>query len=196
MNDPAFVALADTDESRRLHHRLRYAVYCQKHAYEDAQRFPGGEERDEYDETAVHFIAYDPGLREWTGAVRLIPPSAGGLPMSGLAKLSPHVAGLVAQQRVAEISRMCSTGPDVFSALVRACIGYAHEHGYGYLACLTSAPLARLLQRMGVASGSAGDGCDHRGRRRPIIAATAELYRAIPDGPHYTPFSGLGWTPG
>ena len=193
MDEPAWVALADTAGSRQIHHRVRYAVYCQKRAYEDAQRFPDGEERDVYDETAVHFVAYDG--QDWTGAVRLIPPSAGGLPMSGLAKLSPHVAGLVAQQRVAEISRMCSTGPDVFEALIRACFAYAYQHGYGYVAWLTTAPLARLLRRAGVSGSAAGDGCDHRGRRRPFIGNTAELYRAIPAGPHYTAFSALGWTP-
>ena len=69
---PVFVALADPPASKKLHYQLRYQVYCQKLAYEDPTQFPDGEERDQYDEHAVHFLAYDGRRGDWAGALRLV----------------------------------------------------------------------------------------------------------------------------
>lgn len=193
-----FVALADTPGSKRLHHRLRYQVYCQKLAYEDPEKFPDGEERDHYDEHAVQFVAYDGRRGEWVGTLRLVPPEPAGLPMTSLTGLASSVLHLVKQRRVAEISRMCvapvapgakslrhgqSANCDgsalVFYALIRASVAYAFWHGFDHLAFLTTLSLSRLLGRLGIADQSAGDGCDHRGQRFPRIANAVQLYRSL-----------------
>lgn len=198
------VALADTADSQRLHHRLRYQVYCQRLAYEDPTRFPDGEERDCYDEHAVQFIAYDVRRADWVGTLRLIPPDPLGLPMTSLAGLASHVVPLIRQRRVAEISRMCvaPTAPSdassrpgggdsalAFFALIRASVAYACRQGFDHLAFLTTLSLSRLLGRMGIADQPAGDGCHHHGVRYPRIADVVQLYRTLVEAPDDTPYS-------
>lgn len=201
-----FVALADTPASRKIHHQLRYQVYCQKLAYEDPTRFPDGEERDHYDDYAVHFMAYDGRRGDWVGTLRVVPPVPAGLPLTSVTGLAANVVNLVRQQRVAEISRMCvaprptrasrpGVGSDrdssalVFFALVRAGVAYAFRHGYDYLAFLTTVSLSRLLARVGISDQPAGEGCDHRGRRFPRIADAGHLYRSLIEAPEQHPFS-------
>lgn len=200
------VALADTQASRRLHHRLRYQVYCQKLGYEDPGKFPDGEERDHYDEHAVQFVAYDVRREDWVGTLRLVPPEPSGLPLTSLTGLAANVVQLVNQRRVAEISRMCvlpsapgadrlasnddfSSSAMIFFALVRASVAYAFWHGYDHLAFLTTVSLSRLLGRVGIADQPAGEGCDHRGQRFPRIADVAHLYRSLIEAADQHPFS-------
>jgi len=40
------VILADTDEARRVHYRLRYQVYCMEEGFEAHDKFPDRMERD------------------------------------------------------------------------------------------------------------------------------------------------------
>ncbi len=210
-HDPAvFVALADTANSHRLHHRLRYLVYCEKLGYEDPGKFPDGEERDHYDEHAVQFVAYDGRRNDWAGTLRLVPPGPAGLPLTSLTDLKSSVTQLVKQQRVAEISRMCVTseppaptdgehrsarsGPCrdsalIFFALIRASVDYAFGHGFDHLAFLTTRSLSRLLGRVGITDHPAGDGCHHRGLRYPRIADVALLYRNLIEAPDGHPFA-------
>ena len=209
-HDPAvFVALADTANSYRLHHRLRYQVYCQKLGYEDPEKFPDGEERDHYDDHAVQFVAYDGRRKGWAGALRLIRPGPAGLPLTSLTGLKSSVIQLVKQQRVAEISRMCVTSEPpppadgerrssasvsscdsalIFFALIRASVDYAFGHGFDHLAFLTTRSLSRLLGRVGITDHPAGDGCHHRGLRYPRIADVALLYRNLIEAPDGHPF--------
>jgi N-acyl amino acid synthase of PEP-CTERM/exosortase system len=200
-----FVALADTLASRRLHHRLRYQVYCQKLGYEDPTRFPDGEERDQYDEHAVQFLAYDVRREDWIGTLRLVPPEPVGLPLTSLTGLAANVVQLVKRQRVAEISRMCvlPSAPRgdrppvknnygsamIFFALVRASVAYAFGHGFDHLAFLSTVSLSRLLGRVGIADRPAGAGCDHRGQRFPRIADAAHLYRSLIEAADQHPFA-------
>lgn len=205
-----FVALADTPASKKLHHQLRYQVYCQKLAYEDPTQFPDGEERDHYDDHAVHFLAYDGRRGEWAGALRLVGPGPTGLPMSSVAGLSSHVGRLIDLDRVLEISRMCVRAPDaaggkpawqasadvasrtaplVFFALVRASVAYAFQSGISHLAFLTAPSLLRLLRRLGIHQLPAGEACMHRGLRYPRMLDVAGQFRNLIDELHHHPLA-------
>ncbi len=197
------VALADTDETRRMHHRLRYQVYCEELGYEDPRSFSDGEERDRFDEDAVHFVAYDRRNQNWVGALRLIPPSVHDLPLLAATGIAGEVLPLFRERRVAEISRMCvparirkssdgflasngrvesrcaSESALIFFALVRASVGYAFQQKIDYLAFLTSLPLSRLLARLGIKDHPAGTACNHRGIRYPRIADVAGLFQDL-----------------
>jgi N-acyl amino acid synthase of PEP-CTERM/exosortase system len=195
-----FVALADTPASKRLHHRLRYQVYCQKLAYEDPARFPDGEERDHYDEHAVQFVAYDRRRGDWAGTLRLVRPGPAGLPMTSVTGLASAIKQLAKLERVLEISRMCvnapspsaesgrqgdtadatlRTAPLVFFSLVRASVAYAFQAGISHLAFLTTPSLLRLLRRLGIQHMPAGDPCMHRGLRYPRVLDVVEEFRRL-----------------
>ena len=101
------VIVADTPVARRIHHRIRYQVYCLENGFEDPARYPDGEERDEWDEHSVHFIVRDRLSGEWIGAMRLIKPVEGILPIQRAAQLDAQAEPQGAYRKVWELSRTC-----------------------------------------------------------------------------------------
>src|SRR3569832_697528 len=75
MNKEHFeVVLADDECSRRIHYQLRYQVFCLDTGYEDPDAFPDGEEKDEWDQNAVHFLVRERETQQWVAAMRLVIP--------------------------------------------------------------------------------------------------------------------------
>ncbi len=80
-DDQYEVIVADTPIARHIHHRIRYEVYCLEHGYEDPAQYPDQEERDAWDDHAVHFLVRHRASGEWIAAMRLIRPVGGRLPI-------------------------------------------------------------------------------------------------------------------
>ncbi|MBK1691605.1 GNAT family N-acyltransferase [Ectothiorhodospira mobilis] len=181
----AFVA--DTPEARRIHHRIRYTVYCLERGFEDPQAFPEGEERDEWDDVSVHFIFRHRATGAWVGALRLVTPDRDGLPLHQMAYMEREVQG-----PAWELSRICVPGgvtvpgnaaadgrgqmpqdaraPDLFAGMLRAAIEYARDQDVPYLYFLANRALARIVRRLGFEFHGVGPGCEHRGMRYPYLA--------------------------
>ena len=53
------VYLADTAESRALHHQIRYEVFCIERGFEDPEAFAQGQEHDRWDDSSHHFVVQD-----------------------------------------------------------------------------------------------------------------------------------------
>ena len=101
------VIVADTPAARRIHHQIRYQVYCVEHGYEDPARHPDREERDEWDAHAVHFLVRERASGEWIGAMRLVKPVDGVLPIQRSAKLQPDCVPEAGAGKAWELSRTC-----------------------------------------------------------------------------------------
>jgi N-acyl amino acid synthase of PEP-CTERM/exosortase system len=102
------VVLADDKWGRHIHYQLRYQVFCLETGYEDPAQFPDGQEKDEWDDDAAHFIVKERGSGQWVAAMRLILPSAQNLPIE---KRAPIETSLRRDQKhSAEISRLCMVG--------------------------------------------------------------------------------------
>lgn len=86
-------------------YRLRYQVYCVERRFLSADEYPEGLERDEFDAQAVHVAAFDP-LGEMAGTVRLVRPSALGLPLFRHCSLFPHESCDPDNPRLVEIGRL------------------------------------------------------------------------------------------
>lgn len=100
--------IADTPLGRRIHHRIRYAVYCLETGFERPDLHPDGEERDPWDAHSVHLLVRHRGSGHWVGAMRLIRPVSGGiLPIHSLSD-APLDAAI--DHNVAEVSRLCILG--------------------------------------------------------------------------------------
>ena len=65
------VLLADTSESKRIHYKLRYQVYCDEKKFEDKKQFQDGIERDEWDNDATHFLVRHKFTGQYLGTLRL-----------------------------------------------------------------------------------------------------------------------------
>lgn len=109
-----FEAVPANDETTRSEvFRLRYDVYCDELHFEDSERFPEHEERDEYDEHSVFALLRHRETGRAAGCVRLVlnhkdPTLA--LPLervcTGLFDLNKYNPETIDRARVGEISRL------------------------------------------------------------------------------------------
>lgn len=156
------VIIADTPEARRIHHRIRYAVYCLETGYEDPADYPTGEERDAWDEQSVHFLVRHRKSGDWVAAMRLVVPSGIELPIHGISgvRVQPELSG-----HVAEVSRLCILG--------------AHRSKQPAAMPLGQGALART-------DGAWRSGWRRRGERAPLFrwrGADCDNGRAMPADP-------------
>lgn len=190
LSDHYEVILADTAEARRIHYRLRYQVYCLEQAWECADQFPDGEEKDEYDPRAVHFLVRDRRTGQWTATLRVVLPGEEPLPIESLNVLKQSVRDSIDSTEVAEISRVCRPkdprsgeslehsrmkaqllggASEVLIRLLRAAAQYCQDQGIGYLYMFCRPAMARMMHRLDIPMKRAGIPSDHRGVRVPYV---------------------------
>lgn len=183
--------LADTEAARRIHHRIRYRVFCEETGYEDEHAFPDDEEFDQWDRHAVPFLVRARRSGEWVGTLRLILPRA-SLPSEQLCMLDRGAIAKIKPFEVAEISRLCvlpsfrnrhhapATGcsitrrqqreSEITLGLLRAAAAYSQARQIRYWYVLTTGGLARLMSRLLLPLHPIGSGIEHRGKRYPFLA--------------------------
>jgi N-acyl amino acid synthase of PEP-CTERM/exosortase system len=108
MNENFEVILADNPDSRRIHYQLRYQVFCLETGYEDPSQFPDGEEKDEWDDDAAHFLVKERSSGQWVAAMRLVFPTARNLPFEKRVAIDSSLQR--DHRHCAEISRLCMVG--------------------------------------------------------------------------------------
>jgi N-acyl amino acid synthase of PEP-CTERM/exosortase system len=108
------VRLAYTLELIERAQRIRYDVYCQEFHYEQEESCPGGLEKDDYDQYAIHCLVVHSASDTPAGCVRLVrtPPHDPGLPLPlekfcghSLTHPTLHPARLP-RREIAEVSRL------------------------------------------------------------------------------------------
>lgn len=184
--------LADTDEAKRIHHRIRYQVFCEETGFEDEHAFPGDEEFDQWDHHAVPFIVRARRTREWVATLRLILPRA-SLPSEQLCMLDRGAVAKIKPFEVAELSRLCvlpsfrnrrqegvrasvdlarkrQRESEITLGLLRGASAYSRERQIRYWYVLTTSAVARLMSRLHLPLHPIGAGIEHRGRRFPFLA--------------------------
>lgn len=184
--------LADTSAGKRIHHQLRYRVFCEETGYEDGESFPGEEEFDHWDRHAVPFIVRTRKTRQWVATLRLILPRT-SLPSQQLCMLDRGAIARIKHHEVAELSRLCvlpsfrccrdrrldkSRAPtltkqqesEVTLGLLRAAAAYSQERNIRYWYVLTTNSIARLMKRLHLPLHPIGTGIEHRGTRYPFLA--------------------------
>lgn len=99
------VYIADNDEAKQIHYNIRYQVYCEEMGFEESTN-SAEVEMDEWDEQAVHFIVKNKLSGHFVGAMRLILPNLGYLPIETHCRLHNNVSHSDFHKAV-EISRLC-----------------------------------------------------------------------------------------
>lgn len=184
--------LADTPEGRKIHHQIRYRVFCEETGFEDQEAFPNHEETDQWDHHSVPFIVRTRQTREWVATIRLILPGA-SLPSQELCMLDRGAIAKIKPHEVAELSRLCVvqsfrgrryTDPvreprrpvnsadqsQIILGLLRACSAYSREQNIRYWYLLTTKSLARMMTRLHLPLHPIGTAIEHRGKRYPFLA--------------------------
>ncbi len=200
-DDDYEVVLADTDESRREHFRLRYLVYCLDNGYEDPGRFPDAQERDVHDLHSVPFLVRCKRTGRWVATLRLVLPDTGSLPIERHGILDEGADRLVRTGLAAEVSRLCHyPGPagdrrlsgvrpsrcvaqadpgGIVFGLLRAAFFYCCDREIEHLIFLIRPAMARLVGRLSIPLNRVGQACDHRGTRYPYAADLRAVFATI-----------------
>lgn len=100
------VFLADTPESKQIHYKLRYQVYCDEMGFEDKALFPEQMEYDDWDDNAVHFIVRHKASGHWLGGLRLVFQKDEIFPFENSAEPYQKIQPAERQASV-EMSRLC-----------------------------------------------------------------------------------------
>ncbi|MFN2349116.1 MAG: GNAT family N-acyltransferase [Thioalkalivibrio sp.] len=188
------VVFADTESARRIHYQMRYHVYCLERGYEDPDAYPEGEEQDEWDASAAHFMVRHRETGEWLATLRLVLPDAGSLPVNHVCELPEQVRCVAPIEQAAEISRLCiwpagrrlaaslqTGGGELLVGLLRAALAYSREQELRYWYFLISPGLARMVRKLCITLEPAGEACQMRGLRIPYVADLDETLRIAPD---------------
>jgi hypothetical protein len=138
------VAVADSE--REIAYRLRASAVLDR-GWCTASELPGGMERDEYDDRAIHVIGWDGDVAMSTGRV-VLPP---GLP-------TEEACGIAVEPRggVVDVGRMC-VAPSHQSLEHAAFIGLMcrlylvmREHGHRFACGMMSAPARAMMGLFGL----------------------------------------------
>lgn len=201
------VILADTPDTRRIHHSVRFAVFCEDRKFEDARAYADGLETDQYDEQSAHFVVRDTLTKRWVAAARLILPGESPLQVEKYCPLPASQAG-VKSMRIAEVSRLAIlrgqqgiseqriggelelssqlgvAAPTeqqhfILASLLRGLAKFGCENNMTHAVFFTTRPLARILARIGVNLWQVGDAIIHRGVRRPYMVGSHQAVQAL-----------------
>ncbi|MCG5524437.1 GNAT family N-acetyltransferase [Ectothiorhodospira haloalkaliphila] len=126
------VIVADTVGTRRVHHEIRYAVYCLERGFEDPGKFPDGQEEDAWDAHSTAFIVRERETGQWLGSMRLVHPSHGQLPIHRLTRMN-GADQAVNPASATEMSRICITGDYLRYRLPERAVGESapvNRHGF------------------------------------------------------------------
>jgi N-acyl amino acid synthase of PEP-CTERM/exosortase system len=98
--------LADTELAKRIHYQIRYRIFCIDTGFEDPDAFQIEEERDQWDDNAIHFLVWEKATQQWVATMRLVMADEATIPIEELCESS---ARRVEQDRAmsAEVSRLC-----------------------------------------------------------------------------------------
>jgi hypothetical protein len=138
--------VAAGDAEREIAYRLRGGAVLDR-GWCTADDLPGGMERDEYDDRAIHVIGWDRDVAMSTGRV-VLPP---GLP-------TEEACGLVVEPRgeVVDVGRMC-VAPGYQSLEHAALIGLMcrlylamREHGFRFACGMMSVPARAMMGLFGL----------------------------------------------
>lgn len=181
------VVVADTEEAKKVHYRLRYQVYCLDKGFEAPDKFSDEMERDEYDDMSVHFLVKDKYTGHWVAALRLVIADVKDIPASQVVEINDR-SGMQVGERVAEISRLSIVKghrvsnnekssankyrhrhaiPEIMLGLIRATKVYCKDVGVRHGLFLCKRSMIRVLEKCGMGIEPAGSACEHKGTRYP-----------------------------
>jgi N-acyl amino acid synthase of PEP-CTERM/exosortase system len=184
------VVLANTPESREIHFKLRYKVFCLEKGFEDAGKFNSEKmEKDEYDSQAIHFLVRERVRNRWIGAARLVIDKVSALPINKAADID--FPGVDHDPTVAEFSRLLvldnfrqvrlktASEPEILLGLIRAVRDYCLQRDIKNILFLCRRSIRRILGNAGIDMLQIGSPCIHRGVRAPYIVDLEEDFGRI-----------------
>jgi N-acyl amino acid synthase of PEP-CTERM/exosortase system len=202
------VRRADGPELRAQAQRVRYQVYCLESGFFPPERFPDGQEVDQYDAHAVQSVVIYRPSQVPVGTARLILPQDGEVPGSFAfdqlcSAAALYEAKILPPESTAEISRFClarvlrgeiartvaSRGAPSLSereigllakpALIRAVIEMSVAEGITHWCAVMEPWLIRALGQLGAHMVPFGPTVDYHGERQPCHGEVTAVLEGI-----------------
>lgn len=172
-----FLKIDSSNHLMRYVYSIRYEVYCLECGFEDSLRFKSEIEFDEYDLSAIHFIAFDD--TNAIGTVRMV-FSSEGFPLEKHCKIE-HIK--LPYQELAEISRLAVLkqyrNSEIYLGLWRAVYQESKRLEIFYWYVFMEKKLFRLLRKYGIIFEQIGKGVDYNGLRIPFFAKIDVLEQSM-----------------
>ncbi|MEJ2200101.1 MAG: PEP-CTERM/exosortase system-associated acyltransferase [Desulfuromonadaceae bacterium] len=175
---------------------LRYQVYCHERGFEPPENHPGGLERDDFDQSAVHFAAVSAQTGQVVGTVRLITHSQLGFPIEHAFEFNRDLSHLKRDQ-LGEISRLalskeyCRTFKGrqrwqseaglIIDGLFRCLAQESCRQGLTHLYAVMSRGLPILLARKKILFSQIGLEKEYHGMRSPYVGAVRDILNKNPE---------------
>lgn len=178
--------ICDTEEQIRLAQELRYRVYCAEKQWIESSSCSGDAEADAFDESAVHFLAFDEDGTA-VGTSRYLLGSAQRLPAEEF--IDVERLGLD-RTRVTEVSRLATLPSSrshdlaVFLGLTRLMWHWGMDHAIQSWMAIADVPLYHLLSRLRIPELAVAGHVDYLGSECVPVAydmpgTGAALYRRL-----------------
>ncbi|TQE98215.1 MAG: GNAT family N-acetyltransferase [Spiribacter salinus] len=181
--------LADTRESRRIHYRIRYKVYCERKGFEDnALLRKRGLERDAFDGHALPFIFRDEQDGQWRGTARLIIRGSERLPLEITGALPADFCEGYPPGTIGEVSRLAALGPvspqgqnrwTLLTTTLGTVLACAGQFGMTDLLFMITPGLARVVRTLGIPMTPVGAPVHHKGRRQGYVSPVADALASV-----------------
>lgn len=106
------LVLATTEALKNSAYALRYRVYCVETGFEQAELFPDGMEKDEYDIHAEHYLVRHRDTGLFAATARLILPNINDINQPFPVEKHCHLGNIsllenIPRTQIAEVSRFC-----------------------------------------------------------------------------------------
>jgi N-acyl-L-homoserine lactone synthetase len=170
---PVSLRCAGSEREREAAYRLRYEAVVDR-GWGDAEAFPEGRERDEFDADAVHVVAWDG--RTAVGTARLVFPAPGRpLPTEAAFDLELEPRGAVVNLDRMVVTRSRSDPAHrVYAGLLGRSWLELRDRGFSELCGIHSRAMIRLCRQLGLVMEIVGPPRRHwREKRYPIRFDTA-----------------------
>lgn len=183
------VILADTEESKEIHYKLRYQIYCLEKGFLEVEHPEEEMEQDIYDERSIHFLIKS-GNR-WIGTFRLVIDHLGELPFY---KVSVPDSPQFTQNKlkVAEFSRLgilrpfqklnnvqslhesASKESEIMLKVLHAARNYCRANSIDHIIFLCRRSITRVLKQLELQAQPIGPTIFHYGPRIPFAIGLTE----------------------
>jgi len=202
------IVIADTEESKQIHYKLRCEIYCMDRTFENVREFEDQMEIDEVDSRSIHFLIREIETGEWIGTFRMVLPDHDRLPIEKHCDLKEEIMVNLPRTSIIEVSRLgiakrftqrsegvndnpshltslvnshsaVSNLREVSSGVLRAIWQFSIGKGIENILFFITPALARILLSMHIPLRQAGSPCTHKGKRYPYIIHQEKLRSTI-----------------
>lgn len=184
------VVLANTEESKKIHYKLRYQIYCLEKGFLEVEKLEDEMEKDPYDEKSIHFLVKS-GNR-WIGTFRLVIDHLGRLPFHKVS-IPDSPQFIQGNLQVAEFSRLGILRPfqklrngqsphessskesEIMPKLLHAARDYCRANSIDHIVFLCRRSIARVLNQFELQAQQIGPAIFHYGPRIPYVINLTDI---------------------